>query len=170
MRRLYFLIPNVENARKVVDKLLLARVEERHMHAVAKEGIPMEGLPEARFIDTGDLIPALARGGAIGAVTGAVTGFVAVYFSRHEIILDINTVVLVAALAGVFVGGLAASIIGMDTPNSRITRFKQAIAEGQILMMVDVPKNKVDIISDLMKSDHIKIESQGTEPTIPAFP
>lgn len=170
MRRLYFLIPNVENARRIVDKLLLARVEERHIHMVAKEGIPMEGLPEARFIDKGDFIPALARGAAVGAVTGAIAGFVAVYFSHQEIILDVNTVVLVAALAGVIVGGLAASIIGMDTPNSRIVRFQGAIAQGEILMMVDVPKSKVDAISDLMKGDHIKIASQGTEPTIPAFP
>ena len=47
MRRLYFLVPNVESAKKINDELLLARVEERHIHIIAKEGTPMEDLPEA---------------------------------------------------------------------------------------------------------------------------
>lgn len=49
MRRLYFLVPTVDSARKLNDELLLARVEERHIHVIAKEGTPMEDLPEAHM-------------------------------------------------------------------------------------------------------------------------
>lgn len=31
-RRLYFMLPNVPSARALLDELLLARIEEGHMH------------------------------------------------------------------------------------------------------------------------------------------
>ena len=37
MRRLYFLIPDVDSAKTIVDELLIARVEERHMHIAAAD-------------------------------------------------------------------------------------------------------------------------------------
>lgn len=47
MRRIYSLAPNIEVSKKIVDELLLARIEERHIHVLAKRGTPMENLPEA---------------------------------------------------------------------------------------------------------------------------
>ena len=46
MRRLYFLLPDVATARTVVDELLLARIEERHIHVIAKEGVALEDAPK----------------------------------------------------------------------------------------------------------------------------
>ena len=37
-RRLYFLLPDHETSSKVVDELLLARIPERDIHVVAREG------------------------------------------------------------------------------------------------------------------------------------
>lgn len=169
MKRLYFLVPNVENARKIVDELLLARVEERHIHVVAKEGTPMEDLPEAGLMDKGDFIPALERGIAIGGATGALAGLVAVTFPPAGIVLG-GGAILATALAGAGIGGWASSMIGVDAPSSRIEEFEQAVEQGKILMMVDIPKDKVDAISDLVKKHHPKVEIHGTEPTIPYFP
>ena len=36
MRRLYFLIPTVDSAKNIVDELLLARIEQRHIHIAAR--------------------------------------------------------------------------------------------------------------------------------------
>ncbi len=49
MRRLYFLLPNLDVTHKVVDELLLARIEERHIHVIAKEGTPLQDLPAPRI-------------------------------------------------------------------------------------------------------------------------
>ena len=38
------------------------------------------------------------------------------------------------------------------------------------MMMVDVPKSRVQEITDLVKSHHPEAEVEGTEPVIPAFP
>ena len=43
MRRLYFLVPSVESARAIVDDLLLARLQEQHIHVLARADTPMQG-------------------------------------------------------------------------------------------------------------------------------
>lgn len=45
-RRLYFLFPDIEVVRKVVDELLLARIEESHMHLLARDGVPRKRVDE----------------------------------------------------------------------------------------------------------------------------
>ena len=80
MRRIYFLLPDVEVARKVVDELLLARISDDHIHVIAKEGTAMVDLPEATLAQKSDVIPALERGVAVGGATGIIAGVVAVTF------------------------------------------------------------------------------------------
>jgi hypothetical protein len=46
-RRLYFLLPDVASARHTVDDLLLARVEDRHMHVLARRDTDLGNLHEA---------------------------------------------------------------------------------------------------------------------------
>ncbi len=61
MRRLYFLVPDIDHTRKIVDELLIARVDEKHIHVIAKEGTPLEDLPEAGLSQKSDLIPAYKK-------------------------------------------------------------------------------------------------------------
>jgi hypothetical protein len=61
-------------------------------------------------------------------------------------------------------------MIGVDVPNSQLSEFEEAIKGGEILMMVDVSKDRVEEIDDLVKKHHPEAEIEGTEPTIPAFP
>lgn len=82
MMRIYFLIPDVQSAREIIDELLLKRIEWRHVHVLARAGVPLEDLPEATLAQRSDLIPALARGGAASAVTGVLAGLVAMAFAN----------------------------------------------------------------------------------------
>ena len=50
MRRIRFLVPDVPMAKRIVDELLLVRIEERHLHVLAKRGTQMEDLPEASLL------------------------------------------------------------------------------------------------------------------------
>ena len=61
-------------------------------------------------------------------------------------------------------------MIGISAENSQIHEFHDAIESGQLLLMIDVPKDKIDEITDLVKKHHPEAEIEGTEPTIPAFP
>lgn len=169
MRRLYFLVPSVDSAKKIVDELLLARIEERHLHVIAKEGTSMEDLPEATLTQKSDVVPALERGIAIGGATGILAGIVAVTFPPAGLVLG-GGAMLAIGLAGAGFGAVMSTMIGVSAPNSRIKQFQEAIENGELLMMVDVPKARVDEIEELVKKHHPEAEVEGTEPTIPPFP
>ena len=63
-----------------------------------------------------------------------------------------------------------ASIFGVDVANSQIKQFEDDIEKGEILFLVDVPKERVEQIEAMVKSHHPDADIEGTEPHIPAFP
>lgn len=171
MRRIYFLVPTLESASKIVDELLLARIEERHIHLVAKDTAALEKghLPEASLLQTSDFIPALERGLAVGGVTGLLAGIAAVTFPPAGLVLG-GGAILGTSVAGAGLGAWISSMIGASTPNSQLKEFEKAVEDGHILMLIDVPKSRVEEIEGLVKSHHPEAEVEGTEPTVPAFP
>ncbi|MCG6900133.1 MAG: DUF1269 domain-containing protein [Gammaproteobacteria bacterium] len=171
MRRLYFLLPTVDSAKTIVDELLLARVEQRHMHIAAADhhALVEAHLPEAGLLQESDFVPAVERGLAIGGATGILAGIAAVAIPGVGLALG-GGAILGIGLAGAGVGAWLSSMIGISAPSSRLTEFEEAIKQGSLLMMVDVPKSRVDEITDLIKTHHPEAHVEGTEPVIPAFP
>lgn len=168
-RRLYFLLPDVGRARQILDELLLARIEERHIHILARDGTPMEGLPAANLLQRSDVLHGLEMGLALGGATGILAGLVAVLFPPSGMELG-GGVVLALALAGAAIGAWAAGMIGTDVPNSQLKKFAPAIEQGQILLMLDLQVADVERISEMIHRHHPEASDHGTEPTIPAFP
>jgi len=168
MKRIYFLVPDITIARKVVDDLLLARVEERHIHVLTKRGTPLEDLPEATFLQKTDFIPALEQGLALGGLTGILAGLVAVALPTGLVLG--GGAVLGISLAGAGVGAWLSSMVGSSIGDRRIQRFQEAMENGEFLMMVDVPRLRVAEIEQIVKRHHPEAECEGTEPTIPPFP
>ena len=171
MRRLYFLIPNIDSAKTIVDELLLARIEERHIHIAAKDhhALTEAHLPEAGLLQESDFVPAVERGVAIGGATGVLAGIAAVTIPGAALALG-GGAILGIGLAGAGVGAWMSGMIGVSVPSSRLKEFEAAIEEGNLLMMVDVPKARVEEITELVKSHHPEAHVEGTEPVIPAFP
>ena len=169
MRRIYFLVPDLKTANKVTDELLLTRIEERHIHVIAREGTELGDLPKASLLQTSDVIPAVERGLAVGGVTGILAGVAAVTFPPAGLVLG-GGAVLATALVGSGMGAWMSSMIGVDVRNSRISQFEEAIEQGEILFLVDVPKARVEEIEEMVKKHHPDADIEGTEPTIPAFP
>jgi hypothetical protein len=168
MKRIYFMLPNINTAKKIVDELLLSRVEERHVHVLAKRGTPMEKLPEASYLQKTDFIPALEQGMALGGLTGIVAGLIAVALPGGPILA--GGAILATSLAGVTVGGLMSSMVGSSIGNRQLQQFSDAIEKGEFLMMIDVPPNRVDEIEQIVMKHHPEAKCEGTEPTIPPFP
>lgn len=171
MRRLYFLVPDVESAKQIVDELLLARIEERNIHVVAKDHHALEvaHLPEAGLFEESDFVPALERGLAVGGATGLLAGVAAVTFPPAGLVLG-GGAILATSLLGAGLGAWVASMIGVSVPNTQLQKFHDALEQGQLLMLIDVPKDRTDEITELVRSHHPEAKIQGTEPTIPAFP
>jgi len=169
MRRIYFLAPSVASTRAIVNDLLLARIEERHIHVLAKEGTPLEDLPEAKLAQASDLIPSLERGAAAGGLTGLLAGLVAVTFPPAGLALG-GGALLGIALLGTGFGAWMSAMVGGGIPSSRLTQFEGAIARGELLMMIDVPRERVEEIEAVITRHHPEAELEGLEPNIPEFP
>lgn len=169
MRRIYFLVPSVPVAQAIVNDLLLARLEERHIHVLARQGTPLADLPPATLAQRTDLVPSLERGAAAGGATGLLAGLVAMTFPPAGLVLG-GGAVLTMTLLGAGFGSWAASMIGVAIPNRRLEMFEEAIARGELLMLLDVPRDSVDEIEALVRRLHPEAELEGLEPAVPEFP
>jgi len=167
MRRLYFLLPDITTTQTVVNELLLARIEERHIHVIAKEGTPLQELPEASLVQKSDFVPAMERGIALGGGTGVVAGLAALAMPG---VVIAGGALLAMGLVGAGMGAWLGGMIGMNVDNSHVKQFQKSIESGQILVLVDVAKNRAEEIEMMVKEHHPDADFEGTEPTIPAFP
>lgn len=169
MRRIYFLVPDVPSGKAIVNELLLARIEERRIHVLARDGTPLQDLPAARLAQRSDLIPALERGAAAGGLTGAVAGLMAATFPPAGLVLGGGAVVGITLLGSGF-GAWVSAMIGVGVPSRRLAQFEGAIAGGELLMMVDVPSARVEEVEAIVTRHHPEAELEGFEPNIPEFP
>ena len=170
MKRIYFLVPHIDVAKKIVDELLLARIEERHIHILAKRGTPLEDLPEASFLQKSDFIPAMERGLALGGTVGTLAGLTAVALGPVSLVVAGGGIVLAGGLAGAGVGAWLSGMVGLNVGNTRLKPIEDAIDRGELLMMIDVPRDRVPEITELVATHHPEAHPEGIEPTIPAFP
>ena len=168
-RRLYFLLPNVESARRTADDLLLARVEDRRMQLLARRGTDLGELHEAGYFVKTDMLHGAGVGLGLGALAGAVTGALILFYpidGTQPTPLAFFVAVLVAAALGAWV----ASMVGASVPNSKLRRFQFEIDAGKILLMVDVPYDLVETTREAVTARHPEAVPAGQVRPYPVFP
>lgn len=168
-RRLYFLLPDVESARKTANDLLLARVEDRHMHFLARRGTDLGALHEASYAQKSDLMHGAGIGLGLGGVAGLLLGLVIVTYPPEGTNPQLIAV-LVAAIVGAVLGAWMASMAAAAVPNSRLKPFQEEIEKGKVLLMVDVPHQQVERVREIVLGRHPEAVSGGQETRFPAFP
>ena len=169
MRRIYFLSPDLAVTKNVVNDLLHARIDEKHVHIIAKRNTPLENLPEANLLQKSDFIPAIEQGIAIGGTTGMLAGLVAIMLPPASAVVA-GGILLASTIAGAGVGAWISGMVGMSIGNRRIKEFEDAIEAGKFLVLADVPANRVEEIEERIKQHIPQAEIESTEPRIPAFP
>ncbi len=170
-RRILFLLPDLASARRAMDDLLLARIEERHIHFIAREGESMDGLHDANVLQRSDVVHAAQQGMLIGALIGCAIGWFALktVAADQGATMQILTV-LGATGVGATLGAWASSMAGAAIPNSRFAAFREAIDGGKILLIADVPERRVEEIRERLHAVHPQAEDRGLDPHVPAFP
>ncbi len=168
-RRLDFVIPDCETARRIQDELLLAKIEERHMHFLARDGVDLGDLPRATIAQTMDLEHGIELGLLVGAGTGAVLGLLVYVFTDAGLVLGAGTV-FTGAILGAIAGAWISGMVGSSIPNSRLKKFDKTLEAGHILLMVDVPPERVEEIEALVTRNHPEVEDHGVESLPPVFP
>jgi hypothetical protein len=168
MRRLVFMSPDVAHAKLAVEHLKADGIADKHIYAVGRADLPMESLPDAGPEDN-DFLPAYKRGVTMGGVAGTFAGLVALAFPPAGLVVGGGGVLLLG-LAGASIGGLGTGLMGIGQPSSRLKKFEEEIQAGRILVMADVPAERVDHVAALIRRLDPEIEIEDIDPAGPAVP
>jgi uncharacterized membrane protein YeaQ/YmgE (transglycosylase-associated protein family) len=167
--RMYVTLPDVSSARQLANDLLLARIEDRHMHFLARRGTDLGELHEASYLHKTDTIHGAFTGLVIGGVVGVLVGALLLNFPPSGVSIEL-VAVLIAAVIGAAIGTWIASMVGLQVPNSRLRGFESEIEAGKILLMIDVPAGRYEEVRAIIARTHPEASDRGNEPTVPAFP
>lgn len=168
-RRLYVVLPDLASAIQVANELLLAHIEDRHMHFLGKRGMSLGELHEASVLQKSDVRHALFLGAGLGALGGMLLGIYLRLTPIAGVQFDVGTFLL-ATIGGTLFGAWCSTLIGLSTPNTKLKRFEADIEAGKILLMVDVPVARVEEIEALIARRHPEAVDRGVDPTMPVFP
>ncbi|MDH5184015.1 MAG: DUF1269 domain-containing protein [Gammaproteobacteria bacterium] len=168
-RRLYFLSPDLQSALQTHNELLLARIPETDMHVICRDDLNNPDLPQADLLQKTDLVHSMQLGGSIGGLLGALMSGLSALLGFVAPGLE-GATVLSTALAGIFIGMVSASMVGINIPNTKHQRFSKEISEGKYLFITDIAVERLEDIETMVKSQHPEADMRGIDPTIPAFP
>lgn len=157
-RRLYFLFPDTEQAHRAVADLDSLGVDRAHMHALARPDVDLGGLPPASARQQRDLLMRIERGlwdgnlllfglAGIGLIVAAVLGSTA------------GVVAAVIVMLASFAGG---AWFAMSVPDVHLDEFHAALQHGEILLMVDVSRDCVEDVEELMHRRHPEAVAGGS--------
>ena len=167
--RMYVTLPDVASAKRLADDLLLARIEDKHMHFLARRGTDLGELHQASYVQKTDAVHGATVGFVIGGVMGVVVGILLVYFPPQGLSVQLGAV-LIASIVGAVLGVWVATMVGLQVPNSRLKTFQPDLEAGKILLMLDVPGTRYEEVRAVIARTHPEAADRGNEPTVPAFP
>lgn len=155
MKSLYFRVPTVENATSIVQELAKNGIPERQVTVVGKDHfhLRMAHLREAGILQTTDLLHALFRGIAVGALAGLVAGVLIWLFPFEGFNIDWKWVLGLILLGAAF-GAWGSSLVGISIPNPIIEQCERAIAMGEFILFIHIPEAREKEIITLIKGHH----------------
>ena len=164
-RRLYFLFSDTGQARTAVADLDGLGVDAGHMHVLARPGTDLSGLPPATERQRRDILKRLEQtlwGGNLVLFGIAFAGLVlAVVFGSV-----IGMVLAVAVMITSFVSG---ALFALRMPTVHLDEFNEALRHGELLLMVDVSRDCVEDVEELMRRRHPEAVTGGSGWTPDAF-
>ena len=168
MKRICFLSPDEPHARSAIEALRKEGVADQQLYVVAGDGVNLDDLPDAGP-ESDDFLPAYTRGLALGGVGGLLAGLVVMVFPPAGIVVGGGALTL-GTLAGASIGGLASGLVGTGFSSSRLEQYKDAIANGALLILADVEEEAVDRCTAAVVALGPEIEVIGREPPAPVVP
>jgi hypothetical protein len=164
-RRLYLTFPTSSQARRAVADLQGAGVLPEHIHTVAKAGTDLSGLPRATEGQKHDQIWRLERlfwYGNLGAFALAALGLTTALFAW-------SPAGMVASLAIMLATFIAGERFAVKLPHAHLADLRVPLAHGEVVLLVDVPFQRVREIEHLVAERHPETCVGGVGWTIEAF-
>lgn len=142
--KLYFLVPTLELAERIVTDLQTIGIGEEDIGVVAQERHAVGDLPRASLSDANDI----GKAGKQGAVVGGLA-------------------LLGGTIAGGAIGASAASVLGMSSLNDEVAKFERAIQDGELLMIVHCDDDHRERVKRVVVDRHPKAAFGGENDAVP---
>ena len=165
VRRLYLTFPTSSQAARAVADLQGAGVRRDHMHAVAKPGTDLSGLPRATEGQKHDQVWRLERlfwYGNLGVFALAALGLATAVFAWSPSGMVASVLVLLAAF-------IAGERFAVKLPHAHLADLRVPLEHGEVVLLVDVPFQRVREIEHLVAERHPETGVGGVGWTIEAF-
>lgn len=150
-RRLYFLLPDSEHTKVVVNDLLNADIDKRQIHAIAGHGVDPDRLPvETKRLspDNGARIESILWSGSLVLFFIALISFIVLLMSQtggYWWLIPVSIMMLTFVAGRVFVTRI---------PNVHLAEFQDAMRHHEILLIIDLPYRQILEIEDLVHKLH----------------
>ena len=153
MRRLYFLVPDPDTTQTIVHELEAFGIPRRHIHLVGGEGLSIRDVDPATLAQKTDLLAGVLGGLVVGGAGGFLGGWLA-YAHPPGGVQPGEWILWATTAAGALFCTFVCALIAKDMPNRRLRRYESAILSGWLLLIVDVSKDQVEAVVELIRSHH----------------
>jgi len=133
-----------------------------HLHVVAGLTHDLKDLPEASVWQRTELAHGIEWGLGLGGVAGLLGGLLVVAFPPAGIVLGGGALVAGTA-AGAGFGALVTALLGSQEHNHKLDAFRRALDAGQILLMVDVPRQRESEVRATIIRHHPEAEIRSVK-------
>ena len=176
-RKLYFMLPDVKTARHAWKEMLLACVDDRNIHFLARPGTQMGKMMQpADVFERTDTIHEAGMGvligGALGLAAGILTLFVPhIYFPLWYSDMSWSGILAITTAVGALSGSIGMALLGVGLSNTDLDAVQDRISRGEVLMIVVVPLHRLAEIRRVVERLHPEAEYCGVWPAKhPVFP
>ncbi len=155
MKRLYFLVPDIHRANRIAQELTIASFDTGQMQVICAKDILSQAseiqskIPKANLLQSSDFYPAIGRGIPLGGCVGLLLGIV-ISMLNPEYAKHITLVLITGAVAGSLWGAWVSGIVGIALPNSKLEPFSAELAQGAVVLLVQVANTQAKLCTDLV--------------------
>jgi len=151
MQRLYYLASDIDTSERVSEALHGEGIRDWNFHVLAKDeaGLYMHHVHSATPYQQLDLIHSAERWGFVGGGIGLIAGLVCYALQPLAWESTALTVALMTLVGG-FYGAWQGGMVGLTRENYKIAPFHDDIEAGRYLIMVDVGREHLSRVRELM--------------------
>lgn len=168
-RKLYFMIENIDDARRMMQELLLARIDDHHMSFYAKSRSLLDDLPRTNALERTYMI----HGGMVGFFICAALGFLAgvlvialpnPWFPEWYVPASPATIITITTVIGAVAGAIWTALVSSALPNEMMDKFHEDIEKGHVLMILKVSPARCEAMRDHIIKHHPEATYLGSRP------
>ncbi len=155
--KLEFMLPDLESAELAGDQMLLARVNDKYIHFLAKPDVDLGDLQPATALEKSNVIHEGERGLLIGAGLGFLAGVYVLTVPKWVTYSPVwftdspwYVIIFATTIFGAISVAIGAAMLGVNLFNTDLAKYRTALQKGGVLMIVAVPFYRVSEIRKIM--------------------